>query len=82
MRTIEDASTLIGALVTYNADPYLIETDEQAEEVYNDIKSNGLTPITLSGDELAKLDLTEGNNVTALYSFGSGIICFASDWTF
>lgn len=81
MRTIEDANDLIGALVTYNADPYLIENDEQAEEVYNDIMSNGLTPIALDKDELEKLDLTE-DNVTALYSFVCGIICFANDWTF
>ena len=82
LKGIECPSDLLGSLVTYNADPYLIETEEEAQEVYNDIMSNGLTPIAIDDDELSKIDLTEANNVKALYSFGIGIICLNEDWSF
>lgn len=83
VNNINNADDLFGAIVTYNADPCLIETDEVAQQVYNDIKTYGLELIADPTDEvLEKLDLTDCNKVKALYAIGNvGLICLDGDYT-
>ena len=77
--------TLIGSLVNYGADPMLIETEEDAQELLDSI--DVLCPITDEYDlETAKkqLDLENHDEVTKVYSFMCGgcaaVVCFAEDW--
>lgn len=81
INNINNANDLIGALVTYNSDPYLIEDEAQAQEVFDSIESNGLELIANpTNEDLEKLNLTAYNKVKALYSFGEGLICLDGDW--
>lgn len=82
----ENSDKYLGALVTWNADPYIVETDEQALEVMLNIQDCGLNE-TLREEEpeefadmMARLDLTDVNNVKHIYGNGDITICFANDW--
>ena len=84
--TVED---IINSIVQFGADPYLVETEEQAEEVLEEI-SKGIEEVDLSDEDerevqLSWLDLAEANNVKHIYSIGGyggerGTICFGEDW--
>lgn len=86
----------IGALATYNADPFLVETESQAYELEQHIRGgitlgqhvNDFGEFTPGTDEfkdaMAKLDLTEGNNPTHIYWVRRDnvllIYCKSEDW--
>lgn len=77
---------LFGAMVNTGADPYLIETEEQAEELWKRIQSaTSEREITNEYDfETAtrQLDL-QGNDPERIWSFVNGsefLVCFIGDW--
>ena len=75
------ALELLGALITFNADPTLVETEEDASELAQTIglKFEEITDADEITDAKAKLDLSE-NEVKHIYSFAGGLVCFAHDW--
>ena len=85
-----EPSELIGALVNFGGDPFLVETDEQAEQVVKSLNNaTGISEITDEDDfatAMAQLDLTEAHNVAKIYAFidnGCGaVICFPEDWDY
>ena len=92
---IEEACKLfIGALVTYNADPFLVEHDDQALDVIKAIDKLYRIPVELTPDDdeefvdaCERLDLDpEANDVKRVLSYPSTIsasgilICMPEDW--
>lgn len=85
---IKDPYDVIGALVTMGGDPFLVETEAQAQNVFNVLNKNGLNEqlkeIEINNDSLSLLELTEKNHVRALYSFpcsaGFALMCLPGDW--
>lgn len=85
---IKDPYDIIWALVTMGGDPFLVETEEQAQNVFNVLNENGLneqlTEIEINNDSLSFLELTQKNHVRALYSFpcsaGFALMCLSGDW--
>lgn len=82
----ENSDKYLGALVTWNADPYIVETDEQALEIMLNVQDFGLNE-TLREEEpeefkemMERLDLTDANNVKHIYGNGNITICLANDW--
>ena len=82
----ENSDKYLGALVTWNADPYLVETDEQALEIMLNVQDFGLNE-TLREEEpeefeemMERLGLTDANNVKHIYGNGNITICLANDW--
>lgn len=75
------ALELLGALITFNADPTLVETEEDAAELAQTIglEFDEITDADDFSDAKAKLDLSE-NKVKHIYSFSGGLVCFAHDW--
>lgn len=82
----ENSDKYLGALVTWNADPYLIENDDQALAVMLNVQDYPLYEIIRKdwpgdySDMMSKLGLTDANNVKHIYSNGYLTICFANDW--
>lgn len=92
---MEEACKLfIGALVTYNADPFLVENDEQALDVIKAIDKIYTIPVELTPDDdeefvdaCERLDLDpEANDVKRVLNYQSTIsasgmlICMPEDW--
>lgn len=88
-----DSKDFIGAIAIFNADPYLVETEEQAEELSGLVNSVDtiITEIipgdTSFEDACEKLGLSKENNVAKVYAAGvhnqSGCyFCLAADWDF
>lgn len=86
-----EANDFMGAIATYNADAFLVETDEVAEKLLNFINANGVEVAEFApGDEdfewiCGKLDLTAENKVKKVYAAhaynASGcFFCLAPDW--
>lgn len=91
----EACKRFIGALVTYNADPFLVEDDEQAIEVINDIdKHHAIVDPELTPDDdeyftdaCERLDLDPvANDVKRIMYYPtkgnvpSMYICLPEDW--
>lgn len=72
---------LLGGVATYNADPFCIETPEQAQEVYNDLGDVFEEIIDPEFFELAvrQLDLTK-LNPKHIYTNGIVTVCLAQDF--
>lgn len=77
---------LFGAMVSMGADPYMIETEEQAEELRESIDAATIEREITDEDEFAtamlQLDL-EGHDPKRIWSFVNGsefLVCFSSDW--
>ncbi len=87
-----DSKDFIGAIAIFNADPYLVETEEQAEELSGFVNSaDAVTAITSDDtsfeEACEKLGLSKENNVAKVYAAGvhnqSGcFFCLAADWAF
>lgn len=87
--TIEDC---FGALVNFGGDPSLVETDEQAEELFNFLTQDGCEckPIVDEDDfevAMGRLDLCADNNVKVIYDCGCwnqehAEVCFSEHWDF
>lgn len=87
-------SDLYDALVVQNGDAALIETEDFAQQIYDDITDDGVYAelITREDDEdefadiCARLDLGPvANNVKQVWSFssynsGATYICFVDEW--
>lgn len=65
MKPVKNQNELLGALVTMGADPFLIETDEIAREVFKILNASPLCSqleeIEVNQENLQLLDLTEEN---------------------
>lgn len=80
------AEDILGALVNLGADAALVETEEQAQGVFDIIsRSNGLTEVDQDNEEewdvaTSNIDFIAPRHV---YTFNCGVecyICFAEDW--
>ena len=74
----------IGGLATYNSDPFLVDSDELADELFESIKEVELSLV--QGEDnfteaMAKLNLTDKNNVKAIYQGNGVLVCLPQDWT-
>jgi len=83
---INEPNDLIGSLANFGADPFLVETDEEALEVFESLERASSGGRELIGDEFEtakrQLDL-ENNEVSHIWSFVDGsefIICFSECW--
>lgn len=90
----EACKRFIGALVTYNADPFLVEHDELALDVIKAIDRHYTNPVELTPDDdeeftiaCERLDLDpEANDVKRVLSYPPTIsapgmlICMSEDW--
>jgi len=78
---IQNISEFINGVATFNADPYCVENEEQAQEL-SDETHGELTEI-VDEDELedaaAKLDLT-GHRFDHIYKCGSALVCLPYDF--
>lgn len=79
-----NSTDLLNAIVNFGADPYLVETEEQAEEVMESISRATISREITDKEEfsaaLEQLDLTKANHI---YSFVDGsefIVCLSEDW--
>lgn len=76
--------SLMGSLVNYGSDPLLVETEEQAQELFDSM--DDLYLITDKDEvETAKKQLNlERYNVTKVYGFMcdgcASVVCFGDDW--
>ena len=72
---------LLNAVATYNADPYCVETEEMAKELYNDICGNYEEITDPSGaiDAAEKLDIKPYMQVRHIYEFKGGYFALNDD---
>lgn len=82
----ENSDKYLGAIATWNADPFLVETDEQALDIMRSVQDFGLNE-TLREEEpeefeemMELLGLTDANNVKHIYGNFAITICLANDW--
>ena len=82
----KEAKELLGAMVNFGSDPYLIETIEEAEEVAESIENATIARVITDDEEFetatAQLDL-DGHRPKKIYSFVDGsefLVCYAEDW--
>ena len=84
---------LYDALATFNADPFLVESYEYADDVYNALERANFAAkkYTAEDDEefdvlCSQLDLTADNKPQAIYVAGNGdqavTICLVTDWQY
>lgn len=78
---VQDISEFINGVATFNADPYCIENEEMAQELFDEAQGE-LVEIT-DEDELeesaAKLDLA-GHHFEHIYKCGSALVCLPYDF--
>lgn len=81
-----EVKELLGAMVNFGGDPYLIETIEDAEQVAESIENATIARVITDEDEIetatAQLDLT-GHTPKRIYSYVDGsefLVCLAEDW--
>lgn len=81
-----EINDLFGAMVNMGADPYIIETEEQAEELRESIETATVEREITDVDEFKtatrQLDL-QGHNPKRIWSFVNGsefLVCLAGDW--
>lgn len=84
MTNFNNSSEFINAIVNFGADPYLVETEEQAEEVMESVSratiSREITDEEEFNTALKQLDLKKANHI---YSFVDGsefLVCLSEDW--
>lgn len=82
----EDSDKYLGAIVTWNADPCLVEDSEHALKVMRCVQVYGLNEIIRDEepeeytDAMDELNLTDDNNVKRIYRNPYITICLAGDW--
>lgn len=83
----EIPSFLIGAIVNYGADAFIVEDEQQAEELAESIQRAGQIRQITDDDEIeavmGRLDLTEDNKPARLFSAVDGsefVFCLPDDW--
>lgn len=83
---INDYESLVGSIITYNADPLYVESVEDAVEVLDFIKGSSVRVLEGEDFEIAKaqLDLEDAYVVDRILQFTKGIermtICLPEDW--
>ena len=83
---INDCESLVGSIITYNADPLYVESVEDAVEVLDFIKGSSVRVLEGEDFEIAKaqLDLEDAYVVDRILQFTKGIeritICLPEDW--
>lgn len=82
-----EINDIYGALACWNGDAYIVENEEQVNEILEAI--NGGIRLVSEGEEreeaMSKLDLTKENNIESIYFIGSSntegtYVCFSKDW--
>ena len=84
---------LYNALATFNADPFLVESYEYADDVYNALACANFAAKKYADEDdeefevlCSQLDLTVDNNPQAIYVAGNGdqavTICLVTDWKY
>ena len=83
------AEELIGTIVNYGADPFIIETIEQAEELQSSIdNATSYNRITREEEDFeticAQLDLSpdKADEVWSMVDGSVFVLCFGSDWNY
>lgn len=83
----ENPANLIGAIVNYGADPFIIEDEQQAEELAESILRAALALHFPDDDEyeavMRRLDLDDDNKPARLFSAVDGsefVFCLPDDW--
>lgn len=77
-----DLDELINSIANFGGDPYMVETDEQAQELLESINATASLRKIVRGDEdfetyMKRLDLTDENRPAAIYSGVDGSeFCF------
>lgn len=86
MTAINNSTDLLNAIVNFGADPYIVETEEQAEEVMESIERATISREITDEDEfstaLEQLDLKKADHI---YSFVDGsefLVCLSEDWDY
>lgn len=86
MKIRNKAKDLLGAMVNFGGDPYLIDTIEDAEQVAESIENATIERVLTDEDEIgtatAQLDL-EGHRPKRINSYVDGsefLVCLAEDW--
>lgn len=72
---------LLNAVATYNADPYCVENEEMAEELYNDIIGNyeEIEDISDAIEAAWRLDIKSDMQVRHIYQFNGGYFVLNKD---
>lgn len=80
MRKIE-LSEFINGVATFNADPYCVEDEGMAQELFNETQGELEEIIDVDDfkDAAAKLDM-EGHSPKHIYRCGSAIVCLQRDF--
>lgn len=81
---------LMNAIVTYNADAFLVEDEETAIEVAGDILSGSIEVFTSESedweDAYARLDFSSDNQPEKIYSINSDngnlLVCLSADYNY
>ncbi len=81
---------LMNAIVTYNADAFLVEDEETAIEVAGDILSGSIEVLTSKSadweDAYARLDFSYDNQPEKIYSINSDngilLVCLSVDYNY
>ena len=81
---------LMNAIVTYNADAFLVEDEETAIEVAGDILSGSIEVLTSKSadweDAYARLDFSSDNQPEKIYSINSDngilLVCLSVDYNY
>ena len=86
MTTINNSTDLLNAIVNFGADTFIVETEEQAEEVMESIERATVSREITDEDEfstaLEQLDLKKADHI---YSFVDGsefLVCLSEDWDY
>lgn len=77
-----EADKYLGALATFNADPFIVEDDETAEAIAKSVANAPLAEITDEGERetaAAKLD-GDTDHLHRIYTNGEVTVCLANDW--
>lgn len=81
MRTVED---ILGSVVNMGADPFVVETEEQAMEVLDAIQNATIKRVITDEEELetalSQLELKNAKQICSLVDGSEFLICFSEDW--
>lgn len=80
MKKVE-LSDFINGVATFNADPYCVENEDMAQELYDETQGN-LEEVTDEddlADAVAKLDL-DGHSLKHIYRCGAALVCLPLDF--
>lgn len=80
MKKIEITS-FINGVATFNADPYCVEDEVMAQELFDETQGEleEITDVDDFEDAILKLDL-EGRSPKRIYRCGTALVCLSNDF--